>query len=126
MGLTVEEIRERLQTKSTWVTTSWTALFDAVPDRKVRYVVAIWVNGNMQSTDQIEFALLPQDGSVPGDLEEKWSPIPVAPADFKQIPLGGIDVERGIILTCEGGSRLYGKVTGISLNTTVEYWDDDV
>ena len=125
MGLTKEEIRERLKTESVWVTTSWTALLAAVADRKIRYIVAIWISGNRQSADDIEFALLPQDGTVPTNLSTKWSPIPVGPADFRQIPEGNVDIE-GSILTCEGGSRLYGRVVGISLNTTTEYWDDDI
>lgn len=125
MVLTKEEIRERLITESVWVTTSWTALFAQVPDRKIRYVVAIWISGNRQSTDDIQFALLPKDGTVPGSLVTKWSPIPVAPADFRQLPEGSFNIEDPI-LKCTGESRLYGRVVGISLNTTAEYWDDDI
>jgi len=125
MGLSKEEIRERLKTESVWVTTSWTPLTAVVPDRKIRYVVAIWISGNKQSTDDIEFALLPQDGDVPGDLQPKWSPISVSPTDFRQIPINGVDIESPI-LVCEGGSRPYAKVSGLSLNTTIEYWDDDI
>jgi len=123
--VTRDEIRERLKTDDNWVTTSWTALMSAVPDRVIRYVVGIWVSGNRQSTSDIQISLLPDDGTLPDDLEGKFSTVPVAPADVVQIPLGGVSVEDPVVV-CPGGSCLYGKVTGISLNTTIEYWDDNI
>lgn len=125
MGHSKEEIRERLQLESTWVTPAWTPLFAAGATRVLRYVVAIWASGNRASTDDISISLLPYGGTVPDDLVEKFSPIPVAQADFRQIPKGAYSIEDPII-TCTEGSRLYGFVTGISLNISVEYWDDDI
>ncbi|MBW2674818.1 MAG: hypothetical protein JRD89_15630 [Deltaproteobacteria bacterium] len=125
MGLTKQEIRERLQTKSVWVKTDWTAIGDAVSDDEFRYIVAIWINGDMQATRTIEFSKLAKGGSVPGDLSGLWSPIPIAPADFKQIPEGSYSLEDPITVL-EGGTRLYAKVDGNSVNVTVNYWDTEL
>jgi len=122
MGLTKQEIRERLKTVEQWVTTSWTAIGDAVSDDEFRYIVAIWINGDMQATRTIEFSKLAKDGSVPDDLSGLWSPIPIAPADFRQIPKGSYSIEDPIT-RLEGGTRLYAKVDGNSVNVTVNYWD---
>jgi len=125
MGLTKQEIRERLKTVEKWVTTSWTAIGDAVSDDEFRYVVAIWINGDMQATRTIEFSKLAKGGSVPGDLSSLWSPIPIAPADFRQIPEGSYSLEDPITVL-EGGTRLYAKVDGNSVNVTVNYWDTEL
>jgi len=125
MGLTKQEIRERLKTVEKWVTTSWTAIGDAVSDDEFRYVVAIWINGDMTATRCIEFSKLAKGGSVPGDLTSLWSPIPIAPADFRQIPEGSYSLEDPITVL-EGGTRLYAKVDGNSVNVTVNYWDSEL
>ena len=125
MGLTKQEIRERLQTKSVWVKTDWTAIGDAVSDDEFRYIVAIWVNGDMTATRTIEFSKLAKGGSVPGDLSGLWNPIPVAPADFRQIPKGSYSIEDPVAVL-EGGTRLYAKVDGNSVGVTVNYWDSEL
>jgi len=130
MVLQKEDIWERLKTESTWVTNARTPLFAAVAERQFRYVVGIWISGNMQVTTTVELEKLeedPEDPPVDADFTTKWSPIPVAPADFRQIPKGSLSIVDPII-TFEGGTRFYGKtdVVGMSLNTTVEYWDWDL
>jgi len=123
MVLQKEEIWERLKTESTWVTSTRTALFAAVAERQFRFVVGIWVSGNLQQTTTVQFEKLEEDGSY----TMKWSPIPVAPADFRQIPKGSYSITDPVV-TCEGGTRLYGKtdLAGSSLNVTVAYWDQDI
>ena len=125
MGLSKEEIRERLKTVDQWVTTSWTAISDAVSDDKFRYIIAIWINGDMQATRTIEFAKLAKNGTVPTDLSTLWSPIPVPPSDFKQIPKGSYSIEDPITVL-EGGTRLYARTDGNSVNVTIDYWDNEL
>jgi len=125
MSLSKQEIRERLKTVEQWVTTSWTAIGGAVSDDEFRYIVAIWINGDMQATRTIEFAKLAKGGSVPTNLSTLWSPIPIAPADFRQIPQGGYSIEDPVTVL-EGGTRLYARVDGNSINVTVNYWDTGV
>jgi len=125
MGLTKQEIRERLKTVEQWVTTSWTAIGGTVDDDKFRYIIAIWINGDMQATRTIEFSKLAKGGAVPTNLSSLWSPIPIAPADFRQIPQGGYSIEDPIT-RLEGGTRLYAKVDGNSVNVTVNYWDTGI
>ena len=125
MSLNKQEIRERLKTVEQWVTTSWTAIGNAVSDDKFRYVIAIWINGDMQATRTIEFAKLAKGGNVPTNLSTLWSPIPIAPADFRQIPQGGYSIEDPVTVL-EGGTRLYARVDGNSINVTVNYWDTGV
>ena len=123
MVLQKEDIWERLKTESVWVTDVRTPLFAAVAERQWRYVVGIWLSGDLKTTLTVQFEKLEEDTSY----SMKWSPIPVAPADFRQIPIGGLSIVDPIV-TCEGGTRLYGKtdLAGSSMNVTVEYWDWDV
>jgi len=123
MVLQKENIWERLKTESVWVTNDRTALCAAVAERQFRYVVGIWISGNLQVTTTLELEKLEEDDSY----VTKWSPIPVAPADFRQIPKGSYSIIDPIV-TFEGGTRLYGKtdVVGMSLNTTVAFWDWDI
>ena len=131
MVLQKENIWERLKTESTWVGVdvgeedARIPLFAVVPERQFRYVVGIWISGNMQATRTIKFEKSLETDPV--TYETKWSPIPVAPADFRQIPKGSLSITDPIV-TFEGGTRLYGKtdVAGLSLNVTVEYWDWDI
>ena len=125
MGLTKQEIRERLKTVEQWVTTSWTAVGDAVDDDAFRYIVAIWINGDMQATRTIQFSKLAKGGTVPTNLSALWSPIPIPPSDFKQIPQGVYSIEDPVAVL-EGGTRLYAKVDGNSVNVTVNYWDTEL
>jgi len=125
MVLEKENIWEWLKTRSTWVTNARTALFAAVAERQFRYVVGIWVSGNMQVTTTVELEKSLETDPV--TYETKWSPLPVAPADFRQIPKGSLSITDPIV-TFEGGTQFFGKtdVAGLSLNVTVEYWDWDL
>ncbi len=123
MVLTKEEIRQRIRTSSVWVTGVRTPLFATVPERQWRYVVAMFISGNLQQTTAISFEKLEEDATY----TMEFSPIPVAPADFRQIPEGQYDLED-VLGSYEGGTRLYGVTdhTGMSLNVTVKYWDWDI
>lgn len=123
MGLTKQEIWERIRTSCVWVTGVRTPLFAAVPERQWRYVVAMFISGNLQQTTAISFEKLEEDATY----TMEFSPIPVAPADFRQIPEGQYDIEHPIG-SYEGGTRLYGvtDMASLSLNVTVKYWDWDV
>lgn len=123
MVLQKEDIWERLKTESVWVTSARTALFAAVTERQWRYVVGIWISGDLKNTLTVQIEKLEEDATY----SMKWSPIPVAPADFRQIPKGSLSITDPIV-TCEGGTRLYGKtdLAGSSMNVTVEYWDWDI
>lgn len=131
--LTKKEIRERLITHSTWVTTSYTELSQVaaiVTERMMRYVVGLYINGNQQRKVGVEISTV-TEGGTPGtaaDHTVKFSHVNVAPADNVQIPEAGYDIEDPIF-TLEGGRRgPYARVlqVGHSVNVTCAYWDSDV
>jgi len=136
MVLQKEDVWERLKIESHYVAYSAadadppTALFQVagvatpVPERQFRHVVAIWISGNMVQTNLLSLYKLEEDGETYTLL---FSPIPVAPADFRQLPKGSYSITDPI-LTFEGGTRLYGKVDteDKELNVSVVYWDWDV
>ena len=117
--------RDRLRVEATWVTNAVTELFALgnVPNNRFRYIVAIYIKGNLNQTDTLQLELEDNDDNY----HEKWSRIPIAPAAFIQIPVGGYDLEDSILTLTEGES-LHGTVhvTGHSVNVTVAYWDNDV
>jgi hypothetical protein len=123
--VTKDEIREKLKTVEAQVTTDWTAIGGAVDDDAFRYIVALWINGDMQATRTIAFSKLAKGGTVPTNLSALWDPIPIAPADFRQIPMGSYSIEDPIAVL-EGGTRLYGKVDGNSVSVTINYWDSEI
>lgn len=127
MVLGKEEIWDRLQTDSRWITggpAAPTDIFAAnVAERQFRYIIALWIPGDLVSTVRLEIFKKDEDG----DYHTKWCPIPVAPADFRQIPEGSYSIVDPII-TLEGGTNMAGSVdlAGHSLNVTVVYWDWDI
>ena len=122
MVLTKEEIRERLQTDSVTITTSRTALTAAVPESKMRYIVAIILIGDGNASRTVDIEKLEEDGST---YTMKFNDVPVAPADVRQLPTD-YDIENPI-LVLEGGTRPYGTVSaGSGLNATIVYWDSEI
>lgn len=132
MVLQKEDIWERLKTESKWIpeqsqtrTPFWGTIATPVdvPERQFRFIVGIWISGTMGATTCIQLEKYEEDGT----FTMKFSPIPVAPADFRQIPKGSLSITDPI-LTLEGGTNLYGNVdlAGVSINVTVEYWDWDI
>lgn len=120
MKLTKSEIRERLITENVYITEARTALFAAVPERKIRYVVYIWLFGDRVTTREAYIEKLEEDGTYTA----KFDSINVAAPEKVMLPPRH-DVENPII-SCEGGTRLYGRVSGNSLTATVQYWDSDI
>jgi len=116
--------RDRLKLEATWVTAARTELFAGgnVPNTRLRYIVAIYLKGNLVNTADIQLEKETYDGG----FEDQWSRIPVAPADFRQIPEGSYDLEDSVLTLAEGESFHGTMVTGNSLNVTVAYWDNDV
>jgi len=120
-ALTKEEIRERIQTFNVYITTTRTAFFDAVDERKFRYVIAITLFGDRVSTREVYIEKLEENGTY----TPKFDSINLAPPEKVQLPIEGKDIENPII-TLEGGTRLFGRVSGNSINATIEYWDNDI
>ncbi len=119
MVLKKEEIRDRVRIKDVWLTTTRTDIFGAiVPETNLRNVIMINLSGDRQQIREVDFEKLDEEGNY----VLKFSRIPIAPADFIQIPLN-YDIEQPLI-SMEGGSRLYGTVTGNSLQAMVHYWDE--
>ena len=119
--LTKEQIREKLKTVNVYITTSRTPLFDAVDERKIRYVVYIWLFGDRVSTREVYIEKLEEDGTT---YTPKFDSINVAPPEKVPLPEKH-DIENPI-LTLEGGTRLYGRVSGNSLTATIQYYDNDI
>jgi len=119
--LTKEEIRERLQTDQVDVLPSRTDLFSDVAERKIRYVVAIIINGDGVASRTMDIEKREEDGTY----TMKFEKVPVAPADVRTLPRESYDIEDPIV-TCEGGTRLVGTASGNTLYTTVVYWDSDI
>lgn len=119
MVLTKEEIRDRIRIYDVWVTTARTDLLGGAVDEAVlRNVIMINLSGDLQQNRAVDIEKLDEEGNY----VLKFSRIPVAPADFRQIPLN-YDIEQPLI-SMEGGSSLYGTVTGNSLQAMVHYWDE--
>jgi len=121
--LTREEIRERLQTDSVLIGSSRTPLTAAVATRKIRNIVLILLHGDGVASRTVDIEKLETDGST---YTDKFTTVPVAPADVRPIPPVEWDLEKPI-LVLEGGTRPYGTVSaGSGVNATIIYWDNDI
>lgn len=119
--LTKNEIRERLVTASVTILTSRTALTAAVGEARTRYIVAIFLHGDGSASRTVDIEKLEEDGTT---YTMQFNDVPVAPADVREIPPNGYDIENPIMVL-EGGTRPYGIVSaGSGLNATIVYWDD--
>jgi hypothetical protein len=115
-------IRDRLQTNEVWVTSSRTELFGTVDSDKIRYVVGIFVNGDLAGTRNVVI-----EKKRNTTYTSKFH-INVSPAEHKQLPQGGYSIEDPLLII-EGGSALYAHndaPAGSSQAITVIYWDDRV
>lgn len=125
MVLTKDDIRGRLITKSVWITSDTPAtptdFFAAnVPEGNMRFIVALFLPGQMINTVRMQIMEKKEDGTY----EIKFCPIPVAPADFRQIPEGSYSIEDPV-LKLAGGENLAASIDtiGSSLNLSLTYWD---
>lgn len=119
--LTKEEIRERLQTDHVDILPTRTPFFAAVPERQIRFVVAIIINGDGVASRTMNIEKLEEDGTY----TMKFENVPVAPADVRTLPRESYNIEDPI-LSLEGGTRLYGTASGNTLYSTICYWDSDI
>lgn len=119
--LTKEQIREKLKTVNVYITTSRTAFFAAVNERNIRYIVYIWLFGDRVASRTVDIEKLEEDGTTYTPI---FDSINVAPPEKVSLPQKH-DIENPI-LTLEGGTRLYGRVSGNSLTATVCYYDNDI
>jgi len=119
--LTKEEIRERLRTKNVYIQVTRTPFFDIVEERKIRYVVAIWLFGDRVTTRQVYIEKRKEDGTYEPAIDS----VSVAATEKVLFPQGAYDIEQPII-ALEGGTRLDGRVSGNSLTSTIIYWDSDI
>ena len=117
-------INEKIQTTGTWLTQSWTDIESAIGSGKIRYIVQIILHGHASSTYDVEIGVDDKDG---GGAAAKTGHISVETK--KNITLGGED-NRDAFMTLAGGETLAGRLTtpgtGISISTTVRYWDDEI
>jgi len=120
-NISKEEIRERLKTVNVYIGVDRTAFFASIPERKIRYVVAITLFGDRVTTREVYIEKLKEDGTY----EPVYDSINLAAPEKVQLPIEGKDIENPII-ALEGGTRLYGRVSGNSITSTIEYWDNDV
>jgi len=128
MKPTQEQIMERLQTDSVPIETTRTPLTDAIPDRKMRFIVKIMLHGDGVASRTVDIEKLKKGGdpAEDADFTMKFNDVPVAPADVRNIPEGSHDLENPV-LVLEGGTQLYGRVSaGAGLNVTILYWDSDI
>lgn len=114
-------IRNRLQTDEVWITSDRTELFSVDTD-KIRYVVGIFINGDLAGTRNVVIE------KRRGDTYTGKFQVNVAPAGHEQLPKGGYSIEDPLMII-EGGSTLYAHndaPAGSSQAVTVVYWDDKV
>jgi len=120
-ALTKEEIRERYRTVNVYIIGTRTPFFDAVPERKMRNIVAITFFGDGVTTRTMDIEKLKEDGTY----EMLYDKINLAAPEKVQLPIEGRNPENPIIVL-EGGTRLYGGyVTGTTVAATCEYWDNE-
>lgn len=121
--LTRGQIMERLQTASVLIGTSRTPLTAVVDTRKMRNIVMIRLHGDGVASRTVDIEKLETDTTT---YTMKFNDVPIAPADVREIPESGYDIEDPI-LVLEGGTRPYGTVSaGTGVNATIIYWDTDI
>jgi len=120
--LTKQEIRERLRYAQLTIGTSranfWTS---DVPERKIRYVVAIFLFGDATATRTVEIEKVKEDDTY----DMIFDNIGVAPTEKVQLPIGSYSIEDPII-ALEGGTNLSAIADAGAPEATVIYFDDDI
>lgn len=119
MGLTREEIRDRLRVYQATLGVARVDLFAAaVPERKIRNIVWIGIMGDGTSRT-VEIEKTEEDATH----TMKFDNIPVPPADLIRIPDGWkFDIENPF-MTLEGGTNLTGISSLGAPELTIIYWD---
>ena len=89
----------------------------------MRYIVLMNIPGDLAATTRIEILKSIEAGTY----ETKGGPIPIAAADFRQIPEGSYGIEDPVI-TLSGGENLAASTdtVGSSLCLTAVFFDADI
>jgi hypothetical protein len=122
--LTREQISERLQTIGTALTTVNQGLFSggaAVPSGKIRFVVAIFIIGDMTTTRNVTFQKLAANGTTYTTI---FPSVPIAPPDVRQLPPSNYDIENPIA-TFEDNTNLVAASNAGAPYAVVVYWDNE-
>ena len=120
--LTKQEIRDRLRPAQLTIGSSRTNFFgEDVPERKIRYIVAIFIFGDATSSRLVEIEKVKEDDTY----EMVFDNIGVAPTEKIQLPIDGYDIEDPLI-TLEGGTNLSAIADAGAPEATVIYWDNDI
>ena len=124
--LTKQEIRDRLRYAQLTIGTSRANFFaEDIPERKMRYIVAIFIFGDATATRLVEIEKLKDghaDPPVAADYDMIFDNIGVAPTEKIQLPKDKYDIEDPII-TLEGGANLAAVADAGAPEATVIYWD---
>lgn len=132
--LTREQIKQQLRIRRTELSTTRKYLFGVnaaaslVPERKIRYVVGIWLIGDGTSRtvniERIKEDPSAVDPPADADCTMLFPAVPVPPADQVPVPEGWeFDIENPFML-CEGGTNLTGKASAGAPNAVVIWFDD--
>ena len=119
MGLTKEEIRERIRYAQLTIGTSranfWASDID---EYKFRNIVAIIIFGDGSASRTVEIEKVKEDDT----WEMIFDNVPVAPAAIVQLPEGEYNIEDPIIVL-EGGTNLSAIADAGAPEATAIYWD---
>lgn len=124
--LTKQEIRERLLYAQLTIGSSRANFFASdISERKIRYIVAIFIFGDATTTRTVEIEKVKEDDTY----DMIFDNIGVAPTEKVQLPKDKYDIEDALI-TLEGGTNLSAvadaEATPPALEATVIYWDSDI
>ena len=134
MVLSKEEIWDRLRMKSVWLMPARTPFFvageehmlaagaaDTLAEQYMRYIVMLLFQGNAIVAQSANIEQIDEDGNY----DMKISDVQIQPAAMPQIPNGGYSITDPI-MAIEGGTNLYGRVNGNSINLSIIYWDNEL
>jgi len=120
--LTKQEIRERIRYAQLTIGTTRANFFASdVPERKIRYIVAIFIFGDGTASRTVEIERVKEDDTY----EMIFDNIPVAPAAKVSLPNEHYNIED-VLIVLEGGTNLSAVANAGAPEATVIYWDDDI
>jgi len=114
-----EAIKERLRINSVSITDEAVDTWDSVvPECKTRYVVAIFLFGDLTATEVVDAQTEDDAGAATVVLND----IPIAPSQIKQFP-SGYDI-MSPFLSIEGGGQLSFIADAGTPKATVVWYDE--
>jgi len=121
MGLTRDQIRERLKYAQLTLSTSRQNLWTSdIPERVKRNIVLIRLNGD-GTARTVEIEKVEEDDTY----DMIFDNVNVPAASDIEIPSSGYDIENPIIVL-EGGTNLSFIASAGAPEVTVIYWDDEL